>query len=142
LLSFGVVRGRFSFHVIGIGLLGLAIVMLGFSIYAFVIDESWSGFEITLLISAIAGAVCTRIGSHQAEPSRREALLTVLLLWLVFPVIGAIPFAASGYFSPLDALFESMSGFTTTGATVLLDFAPLPRSLFMWRALTQWFGGV
>lgn len=142
MLSFGVVRGRFSFHVIGIGLLGLAIVMLGFSIYAFVIDESWSGFEITLLISAVAGAVCTRIGSHQAEPSRREALLTVLLLWLVFPVIGAIPFAASGYFAPLDALFESMSGFTTTGATVLLDFDTLPRSLFMWRALTQWIGGV
>jgi trk system potassium uptake protein TrkH len=136
------VRGRFSFYVIGAGLLGLAIIMLVFSGYAFIVGESWSGFEITLVISAILGAITLRIGSRRAEPSRREALLTVLLLWLVFPAIGAIPYVASGYFSPLNAFFESMSGFTTTGATVLLDFETFPRSLFMWRALTQWFGGV
>lgn len=135
-------RGRFSFYVIGAGLLGLAIIMLVFSGYAFIVGESWSGFEITLVISAILGAITLRIGSRRAEPSRREALLTVLLLWLVFPAIGAIPYVASGYFSPLNAFFESMSGFTTTGATVLLDFETFPRSLFMWRALTQWFGGV
>lgn len=116
--------------------------MLLFSVYALIIGESWNGFELTCLISALLGWVTVRIGARRAEPSRREALLTVLLLWLIFPVIGAIPFALSGYFSPLNALFESMSGFTTTGATVLRDFNSFPRSLFMWRALTQWFGGV
>jgi trk system potassium uptake protein TrkH len=65
-----------------------------------------------------------------------------MLLWLIIPAAGAGPFVLTGHLSPLNALFESMSGFTTTGATVLRDFTSFPKSLFMWRALTQWFGGV
>ena len=75
-----------------------------------------------------------RIGSRETEPSRREALLGVLLLWLFIPAFGAIPYVVTGGFSPLNAFFESMSGFTTTGATVLRDFGSFSSSLFMWRA--------
>jgi len=66
----------------------------------------------------------------------------VLLLWLVIPTFGALPFAVSGGMNPLNALFESMSGFTATGATVLQDFSSFGHSLFMWRAFSQWVGGV
>jgi trk system potassium uptake protein len=59
------------------------------------------------------------------------------------PALGALPFLGAGVLGPLDAYFESMSGFTTTGATVLTDFERSSvRSLFMWRAFTQWIGGI
>ncbi|HEX7000988.1 MAG TPA: TrkH family potassium uptake protein, partial [Trueperaceae bacterium] len=77
-----------------------------------------------------------------SEPGRREALLAVLLIWSVVPAIGAVPFVVTGGMSPLNALFESMSAFTTTGATVLSDFGAFTSSLFMWRAAAQWIGGI
>jgi trk system potassium uptake protein len=58
------------------------------------------------------------------------------------PAVGALPFLGAGVLGPLDAYFESMSGFTTTGATVLTDFSSVGPVLFMWRAFTQWIGGI
>ncbi len=72
---------------------------------------------------------------------RTEGLLIVTLTWIVTAAIGAIPFVFFGL-SPLDAYFESVSGFTTTGATILLDFALYPKAFFFWRSLTQWLGGM
>ena len=137
-------RGRLVPYVLGVGLLGLAFVMLGFSLYAFLLDEPLVGFLLTALLAGGVGGglVWVGDGSLNAEPSRREALLGVLLLWLFIPAFGGIPYIVTGGFNPLNAFFESMSGFTTTGATVLRDFGSFPDSLFMWRALTQWFGGV
>ena len=135
-------RGRLVPYVLGVGLLGLAIIMLAFSLYAFLLNEPLSGFLITALAAGGAGAGLVRVGSRETEPSRREALLGVLLLWLFIPAFGAIPYMVTGGFNLLNAFFESMSGFTTTGATVLRDFGSFSSSLFMWRALTQWFGGV
>ncbi len=135
-------RGRFAPYVLGIGLSGLALVMLLFTFYALLLLEPWRGFVAAALAAGVVGLALLALGAREAEPSRREALLGVLLLWLLIPAFGAIPFAVSGGLSPLNALFESMSGFTTTGATVLRDFEGFSRSLFMWRALSQWFGGV
>ncbi len=95
----------------------------------------------TALAAGALGGLLLKLGVRQAEPTRREALLGVLLLWSGVPLMGALPYVYGG-FTALDAVFESMSGFTTTGATVLLDFEHFPKSLFMWRALTQWIGGV
>jgi trk system potassium uptake protein TrkH len=75
----------------------------------------------------------------------REAFLVVSLTWLVAAAAGALPYLLSGeeqLSSPLDAYFESMSGFTTTGASVLTDIPALDRSLLMWRQFTQWLGGM
>ena len=124
------------------GLLGLAAVMLFFCAYALLMREDAVGFAAAGLAAGAVGALLARAGSKEAEPSRREAIIGVLLLWLTIPAFGAAPFAVSGGMSPLNALFESMSGFTTTGATVLQDFGSFSSSLFMWRALSQWFGGV
>ena len=134
-------RGRFAPYILGVGLLALALVMAAFSGYALLLREPIEGFAITALTAAALGGLLLKLGVRQAEPTRREALLGVLLLWSGVPLMGAIPFVHGGL-TVLNAIFESMSGFTTTGATVLLDFEHFPKSLFMWRALTQWIGGV
>ncbi|MEF8868299.1 MAG: TrkH family potassium uptake protein [Haloarculaceae archaeon] len=75
----------------------------------------------------------------------REAFLMVSLTWLVVALVGAVPFllVGSGVFgSPVDAVFESMSGITTTGATVVESFDAHPRGLLFWRQLLQWLGGL
>ena len=73
----------------------------------------------------------------------REGFLVVALGWLVLSVGGALPFFFSGLYPRFeDALFESVSGFTTTGATVLLEYEHFPRGIMFWRATTHWVGGM
>ncbi len=77
--------------------------------------------------------------------ARKEGFLAVALTWLVAAVFGALPYVLSGNAQidrPFDAFFEAMSGFTTTGATVLTDIDALPRTLLFWRQFTQWLGGM
>lgn len=135
-------RGRFAPYVLGIGLLGLAIFMVLFDIYAFFIHDDPFGFLEAALLAGACGFGLVKIGKGDANPSHREALASVLSLWLVVPLFATIPYIISGHLSPINALFESMSGFTTTGATVITDFESIPQSLFLWRSLTQWFGGI
>lgn len=71
----------------------------------------------------------------------REGYLVVSLSWLIAMALGAVPFVLYGMLPPVGALFESMSGFTTTGASVLVDFDQ-PHGLMFWRSLTHWYGGM
>ena len=72
-----------------------------------------------------------------------EGYVSVALCWIVLSICGAIPLYLSGYFpNPVDALFEIVSGFTTTGATILSDVEILPRSVLMWRSFSHWIGGM
>jgi trk system potassium uptake protein TrkH len=98
-----------------------------------------------------AGAACAAGGwllERSSDPGRagmREGFLVVALVWLLAAVYGALPFVFAGegsLASPMNAFFESMSGFTTTGSTVLADYDGLPHSLMMWRQFTQWLGGM
>jgi trk system potassium uptake protein TrkH len=85
-------------------------------------------------------------GTGRAERvSPREGFLVVALIWLLVPAFGAVPYLladVSQLARPVDAYFESMSGFTATGATLLTDIEALPRSVAMWRQFTQWLGGM
>jgi len=75
----------------------------------------------------------------------REAFLMVAITWFSVPLVGSLPFLVAGEGSiahPVNALFEAMSGVTTTGATVLLDFEDHSRSILMWRQVLQWLGGL
>lgn len=135
-------RGRFAPYILGVGLLGLAVLMFLFDVYAFFVQEDLFGFTETAIVAGSSGLILSKIGRRTARPSRREALASVLLLWLVLPLVGSIPYAVSGHLSPINAIFESMSGFTTTGATTIRDFENFPTSVFLWRSLTQWFGGI
>lgn len=75
------------------------------------------------------------------ELKRSEGMLIVSLAWVVTGGIGGIPYLFYEL-GPVDAYFESISGFTTTGATILKDFAPYPKTFFFWRSLSQWLGGM
>jgi trk system potassium uptake protein TrkH len=99
-------------------------------------------FAISGVLSAIAGHLMTRASTSTADEVRRvEGLAIVAATWLLLANAAALPYVAGGM-SPIDALFESMSGLTTTGATVIRDFGDFGRGAFFWRSLTQWLGGM
>ena len=73
----------------------------------------------------------------------KEGFVSVALGWIVLSVMGALPFILSGAITdPIDALFETVSGFTTTGASILSDVEALPNSILFWRSFTHWVGGM
>ena len=72
----------------------------------------------------------------------RDSFKIAAIGWMAMSLAGALPFVISGYLSPIDAWFESMSGFTATGLTMFQDVESLPGSIILWRSLTQWVGGV
>ena len=92
----------------------------------------------------IVGSLFYLLNRHvDAQLRSRGAFLLVGLGWFSATVFGALPYYLSGFIaSPLDAWFESVSGFTTTGATILRDIESLPKSLLLWRSLTQFLGGM
>ncbi len=101
-------------------------------------------FLLAAVLSAGCGMLCRRYGrglQNFDEMQRNEGLLVVVLTWLAATFVGGLPYLFFGL-SPVDALFESASGLTTTGATVLVDFSLYPRAFFFWRSLTQWLGGL
>lgn len=95
-------------------------------------------------------AVCLAIGIPLAiyKPKdhvfyMREGFVTVALCWIVLSIMGALPFIFSDSIAnPIDALFESVSGFTTTGASILSDVESLPKCVLLWRSFTHWIGGM
>lgn len=103
--------------------------------------ETASYFVIAIAVTLLAGFLFAPFVERHPNLRRAEALATVSFTWLAIGLCGAIPFAMSG--TPfVDAFFESISGFTTTGATILVDYEVWDRSLMLWRAMSQWFGGL
>ena len=97
----------------------------------------------TALAAWLLGRLLARQRVDAQELGRLEAMAVVASSWLVAAAFGAVPYMQQG-FGPVDALFESMSGFTTTGSTIFLteDFDRVSRGLIFWRSLTQWLGGL
>jgi len=100
-------------------------------------------FAIPSALGALLFALSFLVVTERVVLSSRVGYLFVVLSWVSASTLGALPFVLSGWIpSFVDALFESMSGFTTTGATILTDIEALPRSLLLWRATTHWLGGM
>lgn len=100
---------------------------------------------IAAAVTILLGGVLLGYGRRHVREtvSRREATLAVALIWVSAGVCGAIPFVLGAGMTPVDALFESVSGLTTTGATVVTDIdGTLSRPLLLWRSLIQWLGGM
>ncbi len=106
--------------------------------------EELRPFLATGLAAAIAGLAVTRwLRPDDRSVRPREGFLVVGGAWIVASLFGALPYLlTAGGPGPVDAVFESVSGFTTTGSTVIADTTVLPRSLLLWRAMTQWLGGM
>jgi trk system potassium uptake protein TrkH len=128
-------------------LLTVEAVFMATSIIWAVIDhhyESIQQFAIAVAITGGIGLLLIRFGQAPTDLIHaREAVATVAIGWILVGLFGAIPFLLTGAFTHLaDAFFESVSGFTTTGASALTDVETLPRSLLWWRSIIQWMGGM
>lgn len=135
---------RVALFFFGTVYLALGLILLPLALLSLGLGEPPLGFLVASAVGLGLGWLLRTRGDPRGEPSRAEALLTVAMLWALVPALGAIPFWLSGGMNFLDASFEAMSGFTTTGATVLTDFSVWEsyEVLFFWRSLIQWFGGV
>ena len=107
-------------------------------------DRSLMAFETTIIISLLLAALFYVLGRKgEAKLYRREALCLIGISWIVATLVGAIPYViALPGCDYTDALFESASGLTTTGATAFWNFYEFPPSLLFWRSLSQWVGGL
>ncbi|MBI4472295.1 MAG: TrkH family potassium uptake protein [Acidobacteria bacterium] len=138
------IRARLICYSLGQCLLVLSGAFLIPFIYAAAVQDS--GF-VPLLIgnvsSAIVGLVLVFLGrKYERDITSREAFLLIFAAWLVISLFGAVPYYFTPHFDSFtDSIFESVSGFTTTGATVLPAVEVLPGSIQLWRHLTQWVGG-
>ncbi len=106
-------------------------------------ESAGLAFFITMVICVIIGTplVCRR--PKKGTFTLREGHVSVALSWIVLSIAGALPFVISGCIPhPIDALFETVSGFTTTGASILPDVEALPKCMLMWRSFTHWLGGM
>lgn len=111
-----------------------------------VVYQEWGCLQVfgaTALFCLAAGRLVRGKRPEDATIFSSEGYTTVALCWIVMSIVGAIPLCVSGaYPNPFDALFEIVSGFTTTGATVATDVEALPRSILMWRSFSHWIGGM
>ena len=99
-----------------------------------------------LIVSAVLGVIFLIFGRKKPENKMiyaKEGLVIVGLAWILWSLFGALPFVMTGSIpSYLDAFFETVSGFTTTGSTILTDIEALPKGVAFWRSLTHWIGGM
>lgn len=106
-------------------------------------EKSGIAFLITILAClAIGVPLVSRKPSKKAFYAR-EGLVTTALSWIVLSIVGAVPFVLSGAIpNPIDAFFEIVSGFTTTGSSILSDPSQMPYSINIWRCFSHWIGGM
>lgn len=107
-------------------------------------DRHWqvaAHFGASLAIGLVAGTLLGIRFRATRVFYRSEALAVVAFTWLTVGILAAVPYVFAGL-RPVDAFFEAISGLTTTGATILMDFSDYDRAFFLWRAMTQWFGGL
>lgn len=99
-------------------------------------------FEIAVVL-VVVGKIFTRKKPSKSELFIKDGLLIVGLAWIIFSVIGAMPYYLTGSITSIvDAFFETVSGFTTTGSTILTDIESLPMGILFWRSFTHWIGGM
>jgi trk system potassium uptake protein TrkH len=100
-------------------------------------------FLISAIIAALVGLLLMHYGRQRGEAYRREGILVVAGGWILASILGSIPYILTGaLLNPMDALFESASGFTTTGASVMTVIEVHGRGILFWRSFSQWLGGM
>ena len=129
---------------------GTVICAVGFLLFIPLITEiiyqteSWQSYAVPILLYLIVGGSLVIINRNiELKISIKEAFLITVLSWILLSILCAIPFIYTQLkLSVVDAIFESMSGITTTGATILNNLDNLPKGILIWRALLQWLGGI
>lgn len=139
------INSKMIFRIIGFLLLIEAAMLLSCSCVSLFYETN------DLLSFLYSAGLCVGVGTllllvgrtAQRHLSRRDGYVIVSAAWLAFSAFGMLPFVISGYIpSVTDAFFETMSGFSSTGATILNNIESLPHGLLFWRSMTQWIGGL
>jgi len=140
MINFRIIARVFSLLLIFEGLFMLASAGVS-EIYG---EHAASALLLSGLITMITGSIVfTPLRNEERVYSNKEGYIIVTGTWLLFALFGTLPFILSGSIRSFgDAFFESMSGFTTTGATMLTNIESLPHGILFWRSLTQWMGGL
>ncbi|MEG1726885.1 MAG: TrkH family potassium uptake protein [Acidaminococcaceae bacterium] len=106
-------------------------------------EAAWEAFVLTITVGIVLGLVFLKLGKMEDERiTFREGVAVVGCGWIVITMLGALPYVFTGTLDPVSAFFESVSGFTTTGATTISALATVPLSVIFWRSLTHWLGGI
>ena len=140
---------RPTFRIIGLSLMAIGITMVPAFVVSMLCRE-WSVAMMFIILAVsifLVGAVIKRSCCRRPEMKETiriaDGLLIVILCWITASAVGGLPYILGGVTSdPIDAFFESCSGFTTTGSTVLTDVNHLPRGILFWRSMTCWTGGI
>ena len=135
---------RMILHTLGLVLNFEALcMMLPFVCSIIYKDSCTSEFVFCILLCVIAGTVMLLFSPKNKAMYAKEGFIIVALSWIIISLFGALPFYITGEIkSYIDALFETTSGFTTTGASILKDIEALSPSLLLWRSFTHWIGGM
>ncbi len=135
---------RLVLYILGIVLMGEAASMLPSTIIALCTgDGDAKAFLLSAGITLITGFLLRLLRPKGAKMQARDGFATVALSWIVLSLFGALPYFLSGVLpNYFDAVFETVSGFTTTGASVLTFIEGQPHGILFWRAQTQWMGGM
>ncbi len=105
--------------------------------------EAWLPFFGTAVLCILLGSALHLVPVKKAQMHSRDGFMAVALGWIALSLTGALPYVFTGALTAyVDAVFETVSGLTTTGSTVFPEVEHLPRSLLLWRSLTQWMGGM
>ncbi len=121
----------------------LALLLIPMAIAMYYGDGDAKSFVYTIIIGIPISAALSSIKVKKQAIYAKEGFLIVGLAWILISAIGALPFVINGAIpSFIDAFFETVSGFTTTGATILTQIEGLPRGILFWRSFTHWIGGM
>ena len=127
----------------GIMLMLEAAFMLIPTATALIYSEDITPFIITTGILLFFGIPSVAFKPNNTRIYAKEGFICVAAAWILLSLFGALPFVISGAIpNYIDAFFETVSGFTTTGATILSEIESLPRGILLWRSFTHWFGGM
>ena len=122
---------------------GILLIPFGVSLFYGTKEEMWA-FVISIVASGIVGlALKFSLKPGNKDITIREGLAIVAFWWMSCAFFGALPYWLSGVCDSFcDSYFESMSGFTTTGASIFNDIEILPHGILFWRSISQWLGGM
>ena len=138
------INWKLILKVIGVLLFIEAGLMATCQCVSWLYGEGVMEFTPPIIISFLLGTIGYYLGKgSSSNMSRKDGYLVVSSVWVIFTLIGMLPFLISGVTPDVaSAFFETMSGFTSTGATILDDIDSLPKGILFWRSLTQWVGGI
>lgn len=139
------INSKITFRILGFLLLiETAMLLCCGAVTLFYQENDLQSFLISSAITACVGVLLLAIGKN-AEKSlnRRDGYVIVSAAWVAFSLFGMLPYYIGGYIPSItDAFFETMSGFSSTGATILNNIESMPHGILFWRAMTQWIGGL